>query len=145
MQEVLFWRYSVLSGRSLSSRLIRWLAYVAGWTLFALFSSARILAVFCIKANVSRPNRPVARLSGGPANDRVCLGLSYPNSSGGWQAVSPSSEKTDGEVADFILRRVSLFAVIEAVLFAGITPLFGVPWFPRKTLPLPFGLGPEKR
>ncbi len=33
---------------------------------------------------------------------------------------------------DSICCRALSFAVIEAVLFAGITPVFGLPWFPRK-------------
>jgi hypothetical protein len=49
------------------------------------------------------------------------------HSSGGWQTASPSRQKAGGVSGGLHLESSFAFAVIEAVLFAGITPRFGLP------------------
>jgi hypothetical protein len=55
----------------LTSRPIRWLAYLAGWTLFAVLHQRGYRP-----SSISRTNRPVARLSRDMADDRIFMGFS---------------------------------------------------------------------
>ncbi len=111
----------------MSSRLIPWLAYLGGWTLFALFfisqDAGRILyqgrtvdwhgylVVWLTTAYVWAFLTPFVWWLAGrfPVARRTWW------SNGGLHVVLSLS-----------------FALIEEVLFAWITPIFGLPWFPRK-------------
>lgn len=127
MQEVPFSRYSVPRGRSLSSRLIRWLAYLCGWTLFALFFISQDAGRILYQGRTVEWHGYLV----------VWLTTAY-----AWAFLTPFVWWLAGRFP--VARRtwwsngplhvvLSLaFALIEEVLFAWITPIFGLPWFPRK-------------
>jgi len=126
----------------LSSRLIRWLAYLAGWTLFALFFISQDAGRLLYQGQPVQWHGYLV----------VWLTTAY-----AWAFLAPFVWWL---AARFPLERrawwrsgglhlvSSLFlAVIEAVLFAAITPVFGLPWFPlnfaatfRAVLPIDFHL-----
>jgi two-component system LytT family sensor kinase len=113
-------------GRSLSSRLIRWLAYVAGWALFALFfisqDTGRLLY---LGQTVQWHGYLVIWLT-------TAFAWALLTPFVWWLAGRfPIQRKNWWRGGGLHLVLSFSFAVIEAVLFAGITPLFGLPWFPR--------------
>jgi two-component system, LytTR family, sensor kinase len=115
-----------VKGFFLSSRLIRWLAYLGGWTLFALFfiseDAGRLL------------------YQGQPVPWRAIL-VVWLTTAYAWAFLTP--------FVWWLARRLPIerknwwrsgvmhlvwsvcFALIEEVLFAFITPFFGLPWFRR--------------
>jgi two-component system LytT family sensor kinase len=114
----------------LSSRPIRWLAYLAGWTLFAIFFISEDTGRLLYQGQTVPWHAVLV----------VWLTTAY-----AWAFLTPfvwwlagrfPIEKKNWwrSVGLHLLSSFS-FAVIEAVLFAGITPVFGLPWFPRKFAP----------
>jgi two-component system LytT family sensor kinase len=126
MQEVLVERYSVLRGRSLTSRLIRWLAYLAGWTVFALFFISEDVGRLLYQGRTVQWHGYLV----------VWLTTAY-----AWAFLTPFvwwlasrfpiERKTWWRSVGLHLASSFCFALIETLLFAGITPVFGLPWFPR--------------
>lgn len=126
----------------MSSRPIRWLAYLAGWTVFALFfiseDAGRLLY----------QGRPVQWR----ADLVVWLTTAY-----AWAFLTPFVWRLAGRFpiarntwwrsGAFHLVSSLSFALIETVLFSWITPMFGLPWFPsnfvatfRAVVPIDFHL-----
>ncbi|HTA22079.1 MAG TPA: histidine kinase [Terriglobales bacterium] len=111
---------------SLGGRPIRWLAYLAGWTLFAFFfigeDAGRLL------------------LQRQPVQWRGLL-VVWLTTAYAWAFFTPfvwrlarrfPFERKNWRL-NIGLHLVSSFsfALIETVLFSAITPVFGLPWFPR--------------
>jgi len=110
----------------LSSKPIRWLAYVAGWTLFA---------VFFISEDAGR-----LLLQRQPVQWHGLL-VVWLTTAFAWAFLSPfvwwlarrfpfERKNWRRNMGLHLVSSVS-FALIETVLFSAITPLFGLPWFPR--------------
>ena len=110
----------------MTSRPFRWLAYLAGWTLFALFFISEDTGRLLYQGQTV-PWR---------AYLVVWLTTAY-----AWALLAPFVWWLAGRFP--IARRIwwrsgglhlassFSFALIEGVLFAWITPMFGLPWFPR--------------
>jgi hypothetical protein len=110
-----------------NSKLLRWLAYLGGWTLFALFF---------ISEDASRQlyQRQKVEWHGYLV---VWLTTAF-----AWAVLAPivwwiarrtSIDRRNWWRSGLIHLGLSLtFALIEEVMFAGITPIFGLPWFPRR-------------
>jgi len=127
MQEVLFQRYSVLRGRSLRSKLIRWLAYVAGWALFALFFISQDAGRLLYQGQkVQWHGYLVVWLT-------TAFAWALLTPFVWWLAARFPVERTNWwRNGGLHLLFSFFFSVIEAVMFAWITPIFGLlPWFPR--------------
>ena len=110
----------------MNSRPIRWLAYLAGWTLFALFfiseDAGRLLY----------QGRPVEWHGYLVIWLTTAYAWAFLTPFVWWLANRfPIERKTWWRSVGLHLASSFCFALIEAVLFAGITPLFGLPWFPR--------------
>lgn len=115
-----------MKGFLFNSRLFRCLAYFAGWTLFALFfiseDAGRLLY-----QGLAVPWHGVLV---------VWLTTAY-----AWAFLTPFvwwladrypiARRTWWQRAGLHLALSLAFALIEEVLFAAITPVFGLPWFPR--------------
>jgi hypothetical protein len=113
----------------LTRRYTRWLAYLGGWTLFALFF---------ITEDTGR------LLYRGQRVDWHGYLVVWLTTAYAWACLAPLVWKLAGILP--ITRSVwwrsggihlvaSLcFSLLEEVLFAAITPVFGLPWFPRKFL-----------
>jgi two-component system LytT family sensor kinase len=119
---------SAWSGRkySLSSRPIRWLAYLAGWTVFALFFISEDTGRLLYQGHTFQWHGYLV----------VWLTTAY-----AWAFLAPFvwwlarrfpiEQKTWARIVGLHLVSSFGFALIEEVLFALITPIFGLPWFPR--------------
>jgi two-component system LytT family sensor kinase len=110
----------------LTRRPIRWLAYLAGWTLFALFFISEDAGRLLYRGQrVDWHGYLVVWLTTAYAWAGLAplvwkLARFFPITKSNWW-------RTGG-----IHVLASLcFALLEEVLFAGITPVFGLPWFPR--------------
>jgi hypothetical protein len=115
-----------VKGSVLRSKLIRWFCYLGGWTLFALF---------LISEDAGR------QLYQGRAVEWHAYLVVWLTTAYAWAFLAPFVWWLAGRFP--IGRRAwwrsgamhlagSLcFALIEEALFAGITPVFGLPWFPR--------------
>ena len=114
-------------GSLLKSKLIRWLAYLGGWTLFALFFISEDAGRLLYQGRTVEWHGYLV----------VWLTTAY-----AWAFLTPFVWRLAGR---FPIERRSWwrsgglhlvwsfgFALIEEVLFAWITPVFGLPWFPRK-------------
>lgn len=111
---------------SLSSKLIRWLAYLAGWTLFALFFISQDAGRLLYQGHSVQWHGYLV----------VWLTTAY-----AWAFLSPFvwwlagrfpiARKTWLRSGGLHLISSFSFALIEGVLFAAITPIFGLPSFPR--------------
>src|ERR1700733_1487535 len=121
-------RYSVRRESFLSSKLIRWLAYLAGWAVFALFFISQDTGRLLYQGQTVQWHGYLV----------VWLTTAF-----AWALLTPFvwwlagrfplERKNWWRSGGLHLASSVCFAVIEAVLFAGITPLFGLmPWFPRK-------------
>jgi len=110
----------------LTARLIRWLAYLAGWTLFALFFISEDAGRLLYQGQtVQWHGYLVVWLT-------TAFAWAFLTPFVWWLASRfPIERKTWWRSGGFHLVSSLSFALIEAVLFAGITPLFGLPWFPR--------------
>jgi two-component system LytT family sensor kinase len=109
-----------------NSKPLRWLAYLGGWTLFALFF---------ISEDAGR------QLYQGQKVEWHGYLVVWLTTAFAWAVLAP--------FVWWIARRMPIdrwnwrrrgplhlglslcFALVEEVMFAGITPLFGLPWFPR--------------
>jgi two-component system, LytTR family, sensor kinase len=110
----------------LTARLIRWLAYLAGWTLFALFFISEDAGRLLYQGQtVQWRGYLVVWLT--TAFAWACLTPFV------WWLASrfPVERKTWLRSGGLHLVGSLCFALIEGAMFAGITPLFGLPWFPR--------------
>jgi two-component system, LytTR family, sensor kinase len=116
----------VVKGPSLRSKLIRWLAYLGGWTLFALFFISEDAGRLLYQGRTVEWHGYLV----------VWLTTAY-----AWAFLAPFVWWLAGR---FPIERSAwwrsgamhllfslCFALIEEVLFACITPVFGLPWFPR--------------
>ena len=112
---------------SLGGRPIRWLAYLAGWTLFAVFFIGEDAARFLLLRQ--------------PAQWRGFL-VVWLTTAYAWAFLAPfvwwlarsfpfERRNWRRNIGLHLLSSFS-FALIETVLFSAITPVFGLPWFPRK-------------
>src|ERR1700685_3418729 len=112
--------------RSLSSKLIRWLTYVAGWTLFALFFISQDAGRLLYQGQrVQWHGYLVVWLT-------TAYAWAFLTPFAWWLAGRfPIERKPWWRNAGLHLVSSFSFALIEAVLFACITPVFGLPWFPR--------------
>src|SRR5215831_7885917 len=128
--------------RWLQSRLIRWLAYVSGWALFALFFMSE---------DVSR-----SLYQGRPVEWRGYL-IVWITTASAWALLTPVVWHLAGRFPIerqrwwrsllFHLVAGVIFALAEEAIFAAITPRLGLPWFKptfaatfRAVLPIDFHL-----
>jgi two-component system LytT family sensor kinase len=110
----------------LSSRPIRWLGYLAGWTVFALFFISEDTGRLLYQGHTVQWHDYLV----------VWLTTAY-----AWAFLSPFvwrlarrfpiEQKIWGRRVGLHLGSCIVFALIEEALFALITPLFGPAWFPR--------------
>jgi two-component system LytT family sensor kinase len=110
----------------LRSKFIRWLAYLGGWTLFALFFISEDAGRLLYQGRTVEWHAYLV----------VWLTTAY-----AWAFLTPFvwwlagrfpiARRTWWRSAGMHLVLSFCFALIEEVLFAWITPLFGLPWFPR--------------
>src|SRR5215831_1453541 len=124
------------------SRWVRWLAYVAGWTLFAFFF---------ISEDVSR-----TLFQGRPIEWRGFL-VVWMTTAFAWALLTPIVWHLAGRLpierqrwrrtVVFHLLASVIFALAEEAIFAAVTPRFGLPWFKpsfvatfRAVLPIDFHL-----
>lgn len=108
------------------SRPIRWLAYLGGWTLFALFFISEDTGRLVYQGRTVQWHGYLV----------VWLTTAY-----AWAFLTPFvwwlarhfpiERKSWWRHAALHLLGSLCFALIEEVLFAWITPMFGLPWFPR--------------
>ena len=114
----------------LISKPTRWLAYLGGWALFALFfiseDAGRLVyqgravpwrAYFVVWLTTAFAWALLAPFA-------WWLARRIPIERGNWW-----------RGIGFHLLLSLVFALVEEILFAAVTPLFGLPWFPRKFLP----------
>ena len=111
----------------LSSNLIRWLAYLGGWTLFALFFISEDAGRLLYQGRTVEWHTYLV----------VWLTTAY-----AWAFLAPFvwwlarrmpiERRNWWRSAGIHLLWSLCFALIEEALFAWITPVFGLPWFPRK-------------
>ena len=126
----------------LHSRWVRWLAYVTGWTLFALFF---------LSEDVSRS------LYQGRAVEWRGYLVVWLTTAGAWALLAlavwhlagrfPIERQRWWRSIAFHLAGSLIFALVEEAIFAAITPRFGLPWFKpsfvatfRAVLPIDFHL-----
>jgi len=110
----------------LRSKSIRWLAYLGGWTLFALFFISEDAGRVIYQGRTVEWHAYLV----------VWLTTAY-----AWAFLTPFvwwlARRTPIERRNWLrsggihLVLSLCFALIEEVLFAWITPVFGLPWFPR--------------
>jgi signal transduction histidine kinase len=110
----------------LTSRPIRWLAYLGGWTLFALFFISEDAGRLLYQGRTVPWHAYLV----------VWLTTAY-----AWAFLTPFvwwlarrfpiEPSTWWRGAGLHLIASLSFALVEEVLFAWITPVFGLPWFPR--------------
>jgi two-component system LytT family sensor kinase len=110
----------------LRSKLIRWLSYFGGWTLFALFFISEDAGRLLYQGRAVEWHGYLV----------VWLTTAY-----AWALLAPfvwwlarriPVERRNWWRSGGLHLVLSLgFALIEEVLFAWITPVFGLPWFPR--------------
>ncbi|MGB6690859.1 MAG: histidine kinase [Terracidiphilus sp.] len=110
----------------MTARPIRWLAYVGGWTLFALFFISEDVGRLLYQGQAVQWRADLV----------VWLTTAY-----SWAFLAvfvwrlagrfPIAQKTWWRRAGLHFLLSLCFALIEEALFAGITPMFGLPWFPR--------------
>ena len=111
----------------MSSRLIRWLAYVAGWALFALFFISQDASRLLYQGQAAQwHGYLVVWLT-------TAFAWAFLTPFVWWLASRFAFERRNWwRTGGLHLASSFLFAVIEAVLFAGITPLFDLlPGFPE--------------
>lgn len=118
-----------LRGRSLRLRPIRCLAYLAGWALFALFFISEDAGRLVYQGRAVQWR----------AYFVVWLTTAY-----AWALLAPFAwwlshripieRRNWWRAIGFHLLLSLAFALVEEILFAAITPVFGLPWFPRKFL-----------
>jgi two-component system LytT family sensor kinase len=111
----------------LSSKLTRWLAYLGGWTLFALFFISEDAGRLLYQGQTVEWHAYLV----------VWLTTAY-----AWAFLAPfvwwlarrrQIERRNWWGSGGIHLVWSIcFALVEEVLFAWITPVFGLPWFPRR-------------
>jgi two-component system LytT family sensor kinase len=116
-------------GALLRSRPIRWLAYLAGWALFALFFISEDAGRLVYQGRAVQWR----------AYFVVWLTTAY-----AWALLAPFAwwlarripieRRNWWRAIGFHLLLSLAFALVEEVLFAAITPVFGLPWFPRRFL-----------
>lgn len=115
-----------MKGSLLSSKLIRWLAYLGGWTLFALFFISEDAGRLLYQGRTVEWHAYLV----------VWLTTAY-----AWAFLAPFvwwlarrmpiERRNWWRSAGIHLVWSLCFALIEEALFAWITPVFGLPWFPR--------------
>jgi two-component system LytT family sensor kinase len=115
-----------VKGSLLRSKLIRWLCYLGGWTLFALFFISEDAGRLLYQGRAVEWHAYLV----------VWLTTAY-----AWAFLAPfvwwlAGQFPIGRSAWWRSGGMHLagslgFALIEEALFAGITPVFGLPWFPR--------------
>lgn len=110
----------------MTSRLVRWLAYLVGWILFALFFISQDAGRLVYQGRTVQWHGYL---------------VVWLTTAGAWAFLAPFVWWLTGRFP--ITRNIwwrsgglhlvssFCFALIEALLFAGITPVFGLPWFPR--------------
>jgi two-component system LytT family sensor kinase len=110
----------------LSSKLIRWLAYGAGWTLFAVFFISEDAGRLLLQRQpVQWHGLLVVWLT-------TAYAWAFLTPFVWWLATRfPFERKNWRRNIGLHLVSSFSFALIETVLFSAITPLFGLPWFPR--------------
>ena len=116
-------------GVPLSSKPIRWLAYLGGWALFALFFISEDGGRLVYQGRAV-PWR---------AYFLVWLTTAY-----AWALLAPFAwwlarripieRRNWWRGIGFHLLFSLVFALVEEILFAAATPVFGLPWFPRRFL-----------
>jgi len=119
-------RYFGLQGTFLTSRPIRWLTYLGGWTLFALFFISEDAGRLLYQGRTVPWHGYLV----------VWLTTAY-----AWAFLAPFvwwlagrfplARRTCWRSAGLHLLASLSFALIEEAVFAWITPMFGLPWFPR--------------
>ena len=117
-------------GVLLSSRPIRWLAYLGGWALFALFFISE------------DAGRLVYQGRAVPWRSYFVVWLTTAYA---WALLAPFvwwlarripiERRNWWRGIGFHLLFSVVFVLVEEVIFAAVTPIFGLPWFPRKFLP----------
>ena len=117
------------TGALLSSKPVRWLAYLGGWALFALFFISEDAGRLLYQGRAV-PWR---------AYFVVWLTTAY-----AWALLAPFAwwlarripieRRNWWRGIGFHLLLSLVFALVEEILFAAITPVFGLPWFPRNFL-----------
>ena len=110
----------------MTARPIRWLAYLGGWTLFALFFISEDAGRLLYQGRaVQWHGYLVVWLT--TAYSWALLALFV------WRLAGrfPIARKNWWRPAGLHLVLSLCFALIEEALFAWITPMFGLPWFPR--------------
>lgn len=105
---------------------IHWLAYLAGWTLFALFFISEDAGRLLYQGHAVQWHGYLV----------VWLTTAY-----AWALLTPFvwwltgrfpiARRTWWRTGGLHLLLSFVFALIEEILFAWITPMFGLPWFPR--------------
>jgi signal transduction histidine kinase len=111
----------------LTRRPICWLVYLGGWSLFALFFISEDAGRLLYRGQrVDWHGYLVVWLT--TAYSWACLGPLVWKLAGVFPITKSNWRRSVGiHVAASIA-----FALLEEVLFAGITPIFGLPWFPRR-------------
>jgi two-component system LytT family sensor kinase len=109
-----------------NSKLLRWLAYLGGWILFALFF---------ISEDAGR------QLYQGQKIEWHGYLVVWLTTAFAWAVLAPFvwsiarrapiDRRNWWRIGAMHLGLSVCFALVEEVMFAGITPLFGLPWFPR--------------
>jgi two-component system LytT family sensor kinase len=112
---------------SLGRKPIRWLAYLGGWTLFAvLFISEDAGRLVLQRQPVQWHGLFVVWLT-------TAFAWAFLTPFVWWLATRfPFDRKTWRRNVGLHLVSCFTFALIETILFSAITPMFGLPWFPRK-------------
>jgi two-component system, LytTR family, sensor kinase len=115
-----------VKGSRVSSKLLRWLAYLGGWTLFALFFISEDTGRILYQGHsVEWHGYLVVWLT-------TAYAWAFLTPFVWWLARRMPIERSNWWRSGSMHLLLSLcFALIEEVLFAWITPIFGLPWFPR--------------
>jgi two-component system LytT family sensor kinase len=115
-----------VKGSRVSSKLLRWLAYLGGWTLFALFFISEDTGRILYQGHsVEWHGYLVVWLT-------TAYAWAFLTPFVWWLARRIPIERVNWWRAGLIHLFLSVcFALVEEVLFAAITPIFGLPWFPR--------------
>jgi signal transduction histidine kinase len=113
----------------LTRRPVRWIAYLGGWTLFALFFITEDAGRLLYRGQrVDWHGYMVVWLT--TAYAWACLAPLVWKLAG----VFPITKSNWWRSGGMHLVASLSFAILEEVLFAAVTPVFGLPWFPRKFL-----------
>jgi two-component system, LytTR family, sensor kinase len=112
----------------LAGRPVRWLAYLAGWTLFAIFFISQDAGRLLYQGQrVQWHGYLVVWLT-------TAYAWAFLTPFVWWLAGRfPIEQRTRWHRGGLHLELSLCFALIEEVLFAWITPMFGLPWFPRNS------------